>query len=206
MGDRSLAAELVLDTKAPVHPRSISADGEALLFNSGANPLWDVGILALDSDQEPEMPVATAANEIAGSFSPDGSFFAFFSNETGAYELYVREVSSGRTFQVSTSTRGGGRPRWSRDGREIYYNSRLDSGLLVAEVTMEPFSVSEPFEISDIRRRVRSTFDVTEDGQRFLVTVPVGTGDSEDTAPGQRLNVVLNWFEELKRLVPTGRR
>jgi hypothetical protein len=45
-------------------------------------------------------------------------------------------------------------------------------------------------------------FDVTADGQRFLVTVPAGTDETGGTAPGTQLNVVLNWFEELKRLVP----
>ena len=49
-----------------------------------------------------------------------------------------------------------------------------------------------------------SNFDVTANGQKFLVTVPAGSGDTGGTAPGTRLNVILNWFDELKRLVPTG--
>ena len=203
--DRSLDAELVLDTEADVQPSSISADGERLLFNSGLFPNRDVGILALDTDQEPEMLVATAADELQGSFSPDGHFFAFESNETGHREVTVRELSSGRTFPVSTSTRGGVDPRWSRDGTEIYYRSRIGSGILVAEVAMEPFSASDPLELLDIIHRSGVHFDVTADGQRFLVTVPVDSGHTGDTAPGARINVVLNWFEELKQRVPTGR-
>ena len=147
----------------------------------------------------------TAADERKGSFSPDGRFFAFTSNETGQPEVYVREVSSGRTFSVSTSTRGGGGPRWSQDGSEIYYSSRRNPGMLVAEVAMETFSASDPLELWDIVMRVPSNFDVTADGQKFLVTVPVDSGDTGGTAFGQRLNVVLNWFEELKERVPTGR-
>ncbi len=116
----------------------------------------------------------------------------------------VRELSSGRTCPVSTSTRGGVGPRWSRDGREIYYLSANGPGILVAEVEMEPFSVSDPLELSDIIHRSGVHFDVTADGQRFLVTVPVDSGHTGDTAPGARLNVILNWFEELKRLVPPG--
>ncbi len=96
--DRSLDAEPVLHMEAPVWPMSISADGAMLLFKSGDIPNNDVGLLALDTDQEPEMLVATAASEGWGSFSPDGRFFAFSSNETGQYEVNVREVSSGRTF------------------------------------------------------------------------------------------------------------
>ena len=70
---------------------------------------------------------------------------------------------------------------------------------------MEPFSASDPLELSDIVARRFTNFDVTADGQRFLVTVPAGSGETEDTAPGARLHVVLNWFEELKQRVPTGR-
>ena len=150
------------------------------------------------------MLVATAADEGRGSFSPDGRFFAFQSNETGQYEVKVREVSSGRTFPVSTSIRGGESPRWSQDGMEIYYRPGRSPGILVAEVVMDPFSASEPLELSDIAMRIFANFDVTANGQRFLVTVPVG-GGTGGTAPGQRLNVILNWFEELKQRVPTGR-
>ncbi len=117
----------------------------------------------------------------------------------------MREVASGRTFPVSTSTRGGSIPVWSRDGKEIYYRSLEGSGILVAEVDVESFSASDPVEISDIVMRPLTNFDVTADGQRFLVTVPAGGGDAGNTAPTPRINVVLNWFEELKQRVPTGR-
>ncbi len=174
-----------------------------LLLDSGVPPNRDVGILALDT-QEPKILVATAADEGDPSFSPDGRFFAFHSNETGRNEVYVWEVSSGRTFPVSTSTRGGWFPRWSRDGREIYYRSRNSPGILVAEVDLESFSASDPVELSDIVMRAETNFDVTADGQKFLVTVPAGSDETGGTAFGTRLNVVLNWFEELNRLVPTG--
>ncbi len=201
--DRSLEAELVLDTEANVYPMSISDDGEMLLFASGLFGNQDVGILALDTG-DTEILVDTPDDEFWASFSPDGRFFAFHSNETGQYEVYVREVSSGRTFPVSTSTRGGWWPLWSRDGREIYYRSFNSPGILVAEVDLESFSASDPVELSDIEMRAIGNFDVTADGQKFLVTVPVGTDETGGTAPGTRLNVVLNWFEELNRLVPTG--
>lgn len=116
----------------------------------------------------------------------------------------MREVSSGRTFPVSTSTRGGGIPRWSRDGREIYYRSAVGSRILVAEVDVESFSASDPLELSNISTPLLRPFDVTADGRRFLVTVPAGTDETVGTAPiNTRINVVLNWFEELNRLVPT---
>ncbi len=201
--DQSLEVELVLEAEVAVSPTSISADG-ALLFASGfVSTNADVGILALDT-KEWEMLVATAADERWASFSPDGRFFAFQSNETGQSGVNVREVSSGRTFPVSTSTRGGAVPRWSRDGREIYYYAVAGGpGILVAEVEMEPFSASDPVELSDIVKQGLTNFDVTADGQKFLVIVPARRGDPSDTAPGARISFILNWFEELKQRVPT---
>ena len=70
---------------------------------------------------------------------------------------------------------------------------------------MESFSASDPLEISDIRMRRLANFDVTADGQRFLVTTFPGSDVTDPATATPRINVILNWFEELKRLVPTGR-
>jgi len=71
---------------------------------------------------------------------------------------------------------------------------------------MEPFSASEPVELLDIVMRIDSNFAVTADGQRFLVTVPVGGGETEGDRANPRINVILNWFEELKEQVPSNGR
>ena len=86
---------------------------------------------------------------------------------------------------------------------ERIYVSSNSSGILVAEVDVESFSSSDPVEVSDIAMRNFSNVDVIADGQKFLVTMRAGTDETGATAPSTRLNVVLNWFEELKRLVPT---
>ena len=153
------------------------------------------------------MLAATPANEFTTELSPDGRFFTYHSNETGQFELYVMEVASGRTFPISTSIRGGAHGRWSQNGGEIYYLANNGPGILVAEVDLEAFSASDPREISGIDRRFRSNFDVTADGQRFLVTtyLSFGRDGSEQEPATPRIVVILNWFEELKRLVPTGR-
>ena len=88
--DRSLEAELVLDTEAELWPSSISANDEMLLFVSGVLPNFDVGILALDTG-DTEMLVDTAALEDWPSFSPDGRFFAFHSGRDRA----IRGVRAG---------------------------------------------------------------------------------------------------------------
>ena len=203
--DRSLDAEPVLQVETAVWPQSISDDGAMLLFESGTPPILDVGILALDT-QEPELLLDTPASELWPTFSPDGRFFAFESDETGQREVWLMEVASGRRFgPVSTSTRGGANPRWSHEGREIYYHSVTSPGILVAEVETEPFFASDPLELVGNVMTRQAPFDVTEDGQKFLVTLPAGSGDTGTTALSTRINVVLNWFEELKQRVPTGR-
>jgi len=74
------------------------------------------------------------------------------------------------------------------------------------DVETEPFAVSAPRELSDVVTRPGTNFAATKDGQRFLVTVPAGSGSTGDTASASsRLIVVLNWFEELQQLAPTGR-
>jgi len=207
--DLSLEAEEVLDEDANVKPSSISADGERLLYRRGDSSNRDLLLLEIDSDREPEALATTAADEVRGQFSPDGRFVAFASDVTGQYEVYVRELSTGRTLTVSTSTLGGARPRWSQDSREIYYSTATARQILVAQVDTESFRASDPVELSDIVMRPVSNFAVTADGQRFLVTVPVDANvgvDSAGTTFGATINVILNWFEELKQRVPTGGR
>ena len=118
----------------------------------------------------------------------------------------MQELSTRRRFPVSTSIEGGRAPRWSTDGSEIFYSTRGAQRILLAEWDAETLAASEPEEVSDIPMRPPPgvQFDVTADGQRLLVLVPAGSGDTGDTAPGPRINVILNWFEELKQRVPTG--
>jgi len=111
------------------------------------------------------------------------------------------ELASGSTFSVSTSVRGGYGARWSQDGGEIYYTATDGDAILATQVTLDPFSASEPVEVVNVDRRFRTNFDVTADGQRFLVAQ---SPDSAGNA-SPRVRVILNWFEELKQRVPTGR-
>ncbi len=205
--DRSLDAELVLDMAEPVRPAAISADGKNLLFHNGAvgrGRESDGGLLALDTDQEPEMLLATPAYELMHEFSPDGRFISFSSNETGQLEVYVMELATGATFSVSTSVRGGSGARWSADGKEIFYLAMDGPAILATEVTTDPFSASEPVEVSGVRRSFFTNFDVTANGQRFLIAQPPDSTENAGTA-GPRIRVILHWFEDLKARVPTGR-
>jgi serine/threonine-protein kinase len=142
-----------------------------------------------------------------GTFSPDGRWLAYQSNNTGQFgqfQVYVRpfpNVNAGR-WQVSTG--GGTRPVWARNGRELFF---LDENSLLTSVTVQTagasFSAGKPTKVLQTPYfsddYVGRTYDVSADGRRFLMV----KGDPTADQATPNMVVVLNWFEELKRLVPT---
>jgi serine/threonine-protein kinase len=145
--------------------------------------------------------IETPFDERNGAVSPNGQFLAYQSDESGQFEIYVRPyplVMGGR-WQVST--RGGTRPSWTRGGRELVF---LDSANHMSAVAVEgeggSFRAGAPstlFTTVYARPDVYRTYDVTPDGQRFLVIKEV-----DDVPTLTSLVVVENWFDELKRLLP----
>ena len=144
--------------------------------------------------------VATNADEFSGAYSPDGRWFAYQSNESGRYEVYVRDLrEGGGRWQISTA--GGEEPRWSADGRELFF--RIDDRFMHAAVaSRDPFVGDAPRQLFDGIYNVRSdtgvSYDVNPTTGRFLMT------RSADVTAASRvtsLDVVLHWFEDLRRLV-----
>jgi len=140
--------------------------------------------------------LATAASEGGASFSPDGRWFAYVSDESGRGEIYVRSVAPGLgKWQLSTA--GGRGPRWSPDGREVFY-TRGRSLMAVSVATEPTFSPSAPRELFRYRftRNASphaSDFDVAPDGQHFVF---VRLSD-EDAAPPQ-LTVITDFMRALE--------
>jgi serine/threonine-protein kinase len=140
----------------------------------------------------------------APQFSPDGRWIAYASQESGnSREIYVQPFpDSGGKWQVSVG--GGTEPQWSHDGRELFY--RTGEKMMAVEIdTHDGFVPGKPkilFEGHSVPTSnpeyVRANYDVSPDGQRFLMVAP---GDPGRTA-SNRIEVVLNWTEELKRLAP----
>ena len=154
-------------------------------------------------DRSSEPLLATEFNELNADVSPDGHWIAYQSDESGQYEVYVRpfpNVDEGGQRQVS---RGGGtRPLWARDRRELFY---LDSGQRLTSVSfrIDPsldFDNPELILEESYFVSVGRTYDVSPDGERFLMIKEGGAGDG--TPPAEFI-LVQNWLEELKRLVPT---
>jgi Tol biopolymer transport system component/predicted Ser/Thr protein kinase len=186
-------------------PRSFSPDGQLLAFHEN-NPKTnkDIWVLRL-SDRKAEPFLRTPFIEGAPTFSPDGHWLAYVSNESGRPEVYVQPYPGpGGKWQISTES--GTEPAWNRNGRELFYRS--GDKMMALDVTIEPnFSVGKPhllFErhyfTSDFPL-VGTAYDISPDGQRFLMV----KGVEQATAVTQ-INVVLNWFEELKQKVPTGKK
>jgi hypothetical protein len=146
----------------------------------------------------------TRFDEAVPRFSPDGRWLAYVSNESGHNEIYVQPYP-GPDGKWQISTEGGREPVWNRNGRELFYRS--GDKMMAVEITTQPnFIVGKPRMLFEGRYRptpaTSPNYDVSPDGQRFLMLKPV---EQAQSAPTQ-INVVLNWFEELKRRVPTGTR
>jgi len=177
-------------------PTSWSPDGESLAFydSSGARDIW-----VLPREGDASTFVATAFDERSPMFSPDGRWLAYVSDESGRDEIYVQPYP-GPGGKWPISTEGGTEPRWSADGHELFY--RLGDKLMIVEVQSEPaFTSGRPqlvFEGPYLTDDPFATpnYDISPDGQRFLMI-------KQELAEQAQIHVVLNWFEELKRLVPT---
>jgi hypothetical protein len=133
-----------------------------------------------------------------GQFSPDGKWVAYASNETGKWQIYVTSFPDARgKWQVSTS--GGEQPRWRGDGKELFYIG-LDGKMMVALVTTGAnFDASTPGALfqAGVRPAISSNdtfdYDVSRDGQRFLIITQAKTGES------QPISVIVNWNAKLNK-------
>jgi Tol biopolymer transport system component len=138
------------------------------------------------------VPFAAADGDTSASrFSPDGRWLAFGSSQSGKYEICVRPFPEGPgRWQISTS--GGGNPVWKRDGKELYYES-LDFKVMAVPISTSPtFHAGAPSPLFDLRTAASSFFDVSADGQKFLV----GVAASDQITPP--FSLVLNWRGLLK--------
>ena len=154
-------------------------------------------MLPLDDRENSRPFVQTRVGEGAPVFSPDGRWVAYVSNETGRSEIYVRPFAgSGGPQQISTD--GGREPAWPRTGHELFF--RNGDEMMGVDVTTTPtLKAGAPrrlFESATVPSDAfYANYDVTADGQRFLMIKPV----EPSKARAQIIDVVLNWPEELRR-------
>jgi dipeptidyl aminopeptidase/acylaminoacyl peptidase len=172
----------------------VSPDGKTLAYTQrSARGDDDIWMLPLTGDRTPSPFVESRSEEWAVRFSPDGHQIAFTSDDSGRTEVYVAQYpGAGRKRPVSA---GGGRaPRWSRDGRELYYLSADQHFMMVPVRTVPSFELGHAVALFAMKNSARwIEYDVAADGKSFLVIVPEVSGNS------QPLTVVSNWTAAMPR-------
>lgn len=206
--DGAGGAQKLLEGKSLLVPRSFSPDGKFLAYHSGLQNNSDLWVLPLDTTNPdrpkpgtPEVLVGTPANEKQPAISPDGRWVAYSSDESGIDEIYVRPFhgSSGGKWQISSG--GGSIPGWSRDGKNLFFES-LNGRIMVAayQGKGESFAASKPRSWTD-HQLVSPTgdpnFDISPDGK--LIVALVRSTLPGNTPESVKATFLLNFFDELRR-------
>jgi eukaryotic-like serine/threonine-protein kinase len=188
------AERLTRSAEGPV-PRSVTPDGKLLVVSgSGSNTGLDLNVVPMEGQHDLRPLLHSTFDENQAEISPDGRWIAYQSNESGMQEIYVRpfpDVDKGR-WQVSNG--GAFHPRWSRDGRELFF--RQPGGVMAAVAVRadgSSFAAAKPVALFSTTNY--GGYDVAPDG-RFLV-IKFGVFNQQ-----QQVVLVQNWIEELKARVP----
>ena len=186
--------KLLLRSDALILPASMTPDGSALLYTvRDSKTSWDIMVLPKTGEAKPTAFRATPFRETDASFSPDGKFIAYTSNESGRNEVYVQSYPGpGRTWQISTS--GGSDAHWRSDGKELFFRS-LDQKLMAVDILPgTTFQAGIPralFQGQFAGGAASTKYMPDPSGQKFLVVAPMSRDALSPTT------VVLNWFAGL---------
>jgi len=192
-------AEVLLRSPTQTTPTSWSRDGRFLLLTSigAANTQLDIDLLSMDGERRAVPFLQTQNSESQATFSPDGHWVAYTSNESGRNEVYIRSFTppgspaSSAGARAKVSRDGGNSPVWRDDGGELIFRS-ASGGPMAADITLTSAAVA-----AGNPRQLFATpavpWDMTRDGKRFLVSMP---------APGELptpITIDLNWKAVLKK-------
>jgi serine/threonine-protein kinase len=183
-------------------PTSISPDGRAMaIIRQYSSSAGDVYSIALDGSTRLPL-VATPGYDGGAQFSPDGRWLAYVTNEPGQFEVFARPYPAPDVRKV-VSSGGGTQPLWSPTGKELFYRSGNRMMVVDVDLKRPDLGLSKPRVLFEQRYaygsgQTNANYDVSPDGQRFVMV--------KDDAASGRLNIVLNWHDELKRLAPASGR
>ena len=172
-----------------------SPDGSLLLAGeslAGEDGQYDIWVLPLDTERAPYPLTETPYNDWDPALSPDGRWMAYASDESGQYEVYVTSFPDrGRKWQLSKD--GGGSPKWSQRGDELFYLD-LDKALMAVPVDFEGESFVHGSGSALFQTQVaRGSFSASPDGDRFLIV------EREKKAAPSQINLLVGWQQLLDR-------
>ncbi|MGQ0734278.1 MAG: protein kinase domain-containing protein [Acidobacteriota bacterium] len=194
--DGGAPAERLFARDGPDDPSDWSSDGQVLLFHDQTTSRFDIWMWPRGG--EPRALVATPAHELTSRLSSDGRWLAYQSDESGRQEIYVRSFPNVEDGKWLVSRGGGLSPAWSPDGRELFYLN--GSTLMAVPIRPGPGAVLEvgvpaalfdgPFDVG------ANNFDVAPDGTFVMI-------EADPHARHTQIDVVQNWAEDIKRLLPS---
>jgi serine/threonine protein kinase/Tol biopolymer transport system component len=167
-------------------PEDTSRDGRSLAYlQEVASTVWNIWLLPLQGERKPVPWRRTRFNETSPRFSPDGRWIAYESDESGDPEIYLA-LSEGGGEKRRISPGGGRRPRWRRDGKELYYLAPGNSVMAVSVTPGTRLETGAPAALFHVETEIEN-YDVTPDGSRFLIKMP------SEKSPAAALRVIVNW-------------
>jgi serine/threonine-protein kinase len=202
------AARLTTPGEGESHtPESWSPDGRTLLFSVTTLSMVSLATLSMDNRLVRVFSDVTSVIPMNARFSPDGRWVAYARADRGMPSTIFVEPfpATGAKYQLAVqgAPSVAHKPVWSPNGRELLYVPRLGGFEAVSVTTRPAFAfgsaVPVPRKFNPGSPAVRALYDITRDG-RFVGVVPIGDSGAIYSAP--QIEVVLNWFEELRRLVP----
>jgi len=202
--DGSGEARRLSTAEEPQWPLAFTPDGKYLIYNVwNSETLGDLVVMPLESDEPAKPFLDTPFWEVSADLSPDGRWLAYNSNESGRSEVYVRPFPKAAGKWL-ISTDGGRFPKWSPDGKELFY---IDGQRLMGvpvESRENSFVAGKPQQIASKKfggPPAARPYDISPDGTRFVV---VKNESAEGVVDQNHLTFVFNWFDEVSRMVSGG--
>jgi serine/threonine-protein kinase len=201
----------LIETNFRQIPWSFTPDGKRLAYedeSEGRGQIWTVPLeeqVGQLKAGKPQQFLKSSFNDRWPSFSPDGRWLAYGSDESGKYEVYVRAVlpssRAGGKWQVSNN--GGSSPKWSRNGHELLYRSGIQVMSVSYTVNGDTFVAGKPRVWIEKLGTVVSGWDLAPDGKRVLVLSQAES--AEQPKPEHEVVFLANFFDDLRRRAPMGK-
>jgi eukaryotic-like serine/threonine-protein kinase len=192
--DRSASPAVLAASDLPMAPSSVTSDGKLLLgwYPPDGKKFWTLSLAGSAGSAMPHPLLESEFRKDNPAVSPDGRWIAYTGDETGRDEVYVTSFPDPGP-KITISTDGGNLPRWSGNGRELFY--RVANKVMAVDIQTSPtLSAGRPKMLFETA--YRSSFDVSADGQRFLM---IKTAAAAQGAASEQVTIVFNWVEDLQR-------